>query len=258
MKISIVTSTYNSDSTIEETLKSVLCQTYCNWEIIVVDGASTDGTTGILKKYEPLMGGRMRWISEPDKGIYDAMNKGIRLASGDIIGILNSDDYYTTDDILQTIINTYNEEEKNSGQKLDAIYGDVHYIKPGAPDICVRYYSSAIFRPWKLRIGFMPAHPSFYCRREVYDKVGLYSTDYHIASDFDMMVRVFHCNSFNYRYIKKDFVTMRTGGISTRNLRNRILTTCEDVKACTSNGLYTNIFLVSIKYITKVFEFKLF
>lgn len=255
MKVSIITTTYNSANTIADTLESVLNQTYKNLELIVIDGASVDGTLDIIKTYEPRFEGRMKWISEPDKGIYDAMNKGIQRASGDLVGILNSDDYYSSDNILDIITSTFKENE-DKDVHLDAVYADVHFITPTNPNKCVRYYSSAIFRPSRLKWGYMPAHPSFYCRKEVYDRCGLYSTEYKIASDFDMMVRMFYTHNIKAQYIPHDFVTMRTGGTSTMNIRNRLLITQEDVKACRANGLYTNLLMVSMKYLTKIFEFK--
>lgn len=250
MKISIITTTYNSASTIEQTFRSVLAQGYDDLEYIVVDGASIDGTIDVIKAYEVLFGGRMRWISESDRGIYDAMNKGLLMCTGDVVGVLNSDDYYTSNDILATIADTFAADET-----LDAVYADVHFIKEGKPDKCVRYYSSAIFSPWKLRFGYMPAHPSFYCRRTVYDACGLFSLDYKIAADYDMMVRMFYNKGIKAKYIKKDFVTMRTGGISTGSIKHRLLISKEDVKACRNNGMYTNMAFICVKYFTKIFEF---
>lgn len=246
--ISIVTTTYNSQDTIEQTLESVLAQSYKDIEYIVVDGCSTDNTLNIIKEYEPRFEGKLRYVSEPDKGIYDAFNKGIKMATGDIVGILNSDDHYTSNDILESVANNI--------EGYDAVYADVHFVKPSNPTKVVRYYSSAMFRPFWLRFGFMPAHPSFYVRMSVYEKVGLYSLDYKIASDFDMMVRMFHNYHIKAKYLKKDFVTMLTGGMSTKNYQNRILITKEDVKACRRNGLYSNLLMVSCKYLYKIFEYK--
>ena len=251
MKISIITATFNSGATIEDTIKSVLRQTYKDIEYWIIDGCSEDNTLEIVRYYEPMFNGRMHVISEPDKGIYDAMNKGIGMATGDVIGILNSDDYYTADDALSTIANYFSRND------ADAIYGDIHFVNDDNPEKCVRYYSSALFRPCLLRFGFMPAHPSFYVRSDVYRKYGTFSLDYKIASDYDIMVRLLHKNRIKAQYIKKDFVTMRTGGISTKNVKNRLLISREDVKACRRNGLYTNIFFISIKYLYKIFEFKI-
>lgn len=249
--ISIITATYNSAETINDTIKSVLCQTNKDFEYIIVDGGSTDETIDIVKSYESEFSGRLKWVSEKDKGIYDAMNKGIKMASGDIIGILNSDDYYTSDDILQTIADAF------KCQNVDAIYGDIHFIKDGVPDKCVRYYSSRLFSPFWLRFGFMPAHPSFYCKRDVFDKSGLYRLDYKIGSDYEMMVRLFRKHKISSRYVPKDFVTMRTGGASNSNLQSRLTLIKEDVKACRDNGIYTNELFICLKFLYKIFEFKL-
>lgn len=250
--ISIITATYNSAETINDTIKSVLCQTNKDFEYIIVDGGSTDETIDIVKSYESEFSGRLKWVSEKDKGIYDAMNKGIKMASGDIIGILNSDDYYTSDDILQTIADAF------KCQNVDAIYGDIHFIKEGVPDKCVRYYSSRLFSPFWLRFGFMPAHPSFYCKRDVFDKSGLYRLDYKIGSDYEMMVRLFRKHKISSRYVPKDFVTMRTGGASNSNLQSRLTLIKEDVKACRDNGIYTNELFICLKFLYKIFEFRVF
>lgn len=250
--ISIITATYNSAKTINDTIKSVLCQTNKDFEYIIVDGGSTDETIDIVKSYESEFSGRLKWVSEKDEGIYDAMNKGIKMASGDIIGILNSDDYYTSDDILQTIADAF------KCQDVDAIYGDIHFIKDGGPDKCVRYYSSRMFSPFWLRFGFIPAHPSFYCKREVFGKSGLYRLDYKIGSDYEMMVRLFRKHKISSRYVPKDFVTMRTGGASNSNLQSRLTLIKEDVKACRDNGIYTNELFICLKFLYKIFEFRVF
>lgn len=249
MKISVITVTYNSAKTLASTFDSVLRQTYPDIEYWVIDGQSTDGTLDIIKTYEKKFGGRLHWISEPDRGIYDAMNKGIAHCTGDIVGTLNSDDYFTSDDVLQHIADHFTPD-------IDAVYGDIHFIREGEPDKITRYYSSALFRPMWLRFGFMPAHPSFYLRRSLYEKHGGYSLDYKIAADYEMMVRLFHKHKLHACYLKKDFVTMRMGGVSTKNVHNRMLITREDVKACRQNGLYSNIMLISVKYLYKIFELR--
>ena len=250
MKVSVITATWNSVATLRDTLESVLGQTYPYIEHIIIDGGSTDGTLELVREYEPRYQGRLRYISEPDKGIYDAMNKGIRMASGEVIGILNSDDFYTSPDIVETLAG----ELKSHG--VDAVYGDIHYVDSKDLNKCVRYYSSADFRRWKMLFGFMPAHPSFYVRRHIYEKFGGYALDYKIAADYDMMVRLFYKHKISSKYIRKDFVTMRTGGMSTKSVSHRLITTREDVKACLRYGLYTNILFVSVKYLYKVFEFR--
>ncbi len=250
MKISLITTTFNSASTVGDTIESVLDQTFKDIEYWIIDGGSTDGTLDIVKEYETMFNGRLHWISEADKGIYDAMNKGIMHATGDIVGILNSDDFFTSDDVLAVVAETFSKEKG-----LDAMYGDIHFVRPDNLKKCVRYYSSKMFRPWLMRWGYMPAHPSFYCRKSVYDEYGLYSLDYKICSDFDMMVRLLCKHGIKTKYVKKDFVTMRTGGISTSTFSHRMLITKEDAIACRRNGLYSNFVMCSLKYFSKVFEF---
>lgn len=247
MKISVITATYNSARTIEDTLLSVLHQTYAEIEYIVVDGGSTDGTMDVVRKYEPQFYGRLKWISEPDRGIYDAMNKGIKMATGDVVGILNSDDYYTSPDVLQTVARAMTDSS------VDAVYGDIHFVRDGKPDKTVRYYSSKWFRPLWLRFGFMPAHPSFYVRRTVYQEAGDYRLDYKIGADYEMMVRLFCVYHIRARYLSMDFVTMRMGGASTCDTHARFILLNEDVRACRDNGVYTNRLMVCIKFIYKIF-----
>lgn len=249
--ISIITATFNSAKTLKDTIQSVLRQTNKDFEYLIIDGGSTDETIDIVKSYESEFSGRLKWVSEKDQGIYDAMNKGIKMASGDVVGILNSDDYFTRDDILQTVADAF------KCQEIDAIYGDIHFIRDGNPQKCIRYYSSRMFRPFWLRFGFMPAHPSFYCKREVFEKAGLYSLDYKIGADYEMMVRLFKKYRIMSQYINKDFVTMRTGGASNNNVRSRITLINEDVKACKENGVYTNSLFVMLKFMYKIFEFRL-
>ena len=247
MKISIITATYNSEAHITDCVKSVNSQTYDNIEHIIIDGASKDNT---VKKIEETPNRVTKIVSEPDKGIYDAMNKGIRMATGDVIGILNSDDFFTSDDVIEEVVDTFNNND------IDALYGDVHFVDPNDLNKCVRYYSSAIFKPPLFRFGFMPAHPSFYMKRECYEKHGLYALDYKISSDFDLLVRYILKEKINCKYLKKDFVTMRTGGVSTENFNSRVTLNREIVKACKKYGIKTNMFLLSLKYLYKIFELR--
>lgn len=251
MKISIITPSYNSVSTLADAMESVLHQTYTDWEYIIVDGGSTDGTVDLIRRYEPQFGGKLKWTSEPDHGIYDAMNKGISRATGDVVGILNSDDYYTSEDVLGVVASVL------SDNRLDAVYGDIHFIHDGKPNKIVRYYSSRHFRPFWLRFGFMPAHPSFYVRRSVYEKAGLYNTAYKIGSDFEMMVRLFRHYHIRAKYIPKDFVTMLMGGASTAGFSSHLILAKEDVRACKLNGIYSNQWMMYMKYLYKLFEFRI-
>ena len=249
MPISIITATYNSGGTIRDTLKSVLRQTYKDIEYIIVDGGSKDSTLDIIREYEPRFGGRMRWISEPDEGIYDAMNKGIRMATGEVIGILNSDDFYASPDVLERVAQSFAEDDS-----LDAVYGDVRYVDAVDTNRVIRYYSSRIVRPWLMRFGFMPAHPSFYCRREVYECYGLYDTSYRIAADFELLLRMIHVRRIKTRYLPFDFVTMRMGGASSSGLSSYLVSHREHMRAYRENGVYSNVCFDCLRYGYKVGE----
>lgn len=208
MTISLITVTYNSGKTLSSTFRSVLSQTYSDIEYIIVDGLSQDDTVSVIKEYEPLFEGRLKWISEPDEGLYDAMNKGIRMATGDVVGILNSDDFFTRSDVLRQVADAFERQGE-----LAAVYGDIHFVNPENLEKCVRYYSSRVFRRSLMRLGFMPAHPSFYLRRECFEKYGCYKTDYKIAADFEFLLRVIYKGNVCMKYLPLDMVTMRTGGL---------------------------------------------
>lgn len=249
MTISIITATYNSAAAVRDTFESILSQSFKDYELVVVDGASKDDTLAIIREYEPRFEGRMRWVSERDRGIYDAMNKGISRATGDVIGILNSDDFYTSDDVLETVATAMD------GSDVDAVYGDIHYVNDGALDKCVRYYSSAGFKRERMMQGWMPAHPSFYCRREVYQKYGLFDTSFKVAADFEQLLRLIYVENIRIQYIPKDFVTMRTGGASTDGLKARARIMKDHLRAFKKNGIRNNIFRLSTRYFEKLLEF---
>lgn len=249
MKVSIITVTYNSAKTLGDTIDSVLHQSHGDIEYIVVDGGSTDGTLDIIRQYARHFGSRMRWLSEPDRGLYDAMNKGIGMATGDIVGTLNSDDFFTSGNVIARVTAAFADEG------IDAVYGDIHFVHPDNLQRCVRYYSSKRFHPRWLRFGFMPAHPSLYVRKAVYEKAGGYKLDYKIGADFEMAVRLFHTLHIKAQYLPMDFVTMRMGGVSTSGIRSRLTLVKEDVRACRENGIWTCQLLVSLKYLYKVFEY---
>ena len=248
MKISIITVAYNSCSFIQHTIESVLAQTYPNIEYIVIDGGSKDNTVDIIKEYEPKFNGRLRWISEKDKGMYDAMNKGIRLATGDVIGILNSDDFYHRNDVIAEIAKGFN--DKN----VQATFADVRFVHPTNLDKTVRYYSSKNFSPNRFRFGFMPAHPSFFTYKKNFETYGYYQTDYKIAADYELLTRFLYTHQLKYKYLPLDVMKMRTGGMSTASWKSNVILNKEIVRACKENGIYTNLFILSLKYFVKVFE----
>lgn len=249
MKISLITVTYNSSSTLSTTIQSILSQTYPQIEYIIVDGASKDNTVSIIKEYEPQFKGRLRWISEPDKGLYDAMNKGIRMATGEIVGILNSDDFFTSPNIIQKVVDAFHHDTE-----LKAVYGDVHFVSPDNLDKCVRYYSSKVFNRNLMKLGFMPAHPSFYIRKECFEKYGDYKTDYKIAADFEFLLRVIYKNNIKTLYLPIDMVTMRTGGASTSGIESHKRIMKEHLRAFRENEIHTNVCLLSLRYIYKIGE----
>ncbi len=249
MKISIITVTFNSGTTVRDTIESVLKQKYKDYEYLVIDGGSRDNTVNIIKENEPKFDGRMHWISEKDKGMYDGINKGIRMATGDVVGIINSDDFYHRTDIFD-IINHAFEENKET----QAIYGDVRFVNPDNLEKTVRYYSCKHWKPWRFRFGFMPAHPTFFTYKENFEKYGYYQYDYHIAADYELLIRHLYTNRVPAKYVPVDFMKMRTGGRSTNGWKANVLLNKEIVRACKENGIWTCMPLLFLKYFIKVFE----
>jgi glycosyltransferase involved in cell wall biosynthesis len=245
MKVSIITVVYDNESTINYAIESVLSQDYSNIEYIVIDGKSTDGTIEKIQNYKDHI---TCFLSEPDGGIYDAMNKGLKLATGDIIGILNSDDFYVSNDIISEIVNEF--EDK----KVDLIFGDMVYVKPENLDKITRHYRSNNFHPNKFAWGWMPGHPSCFLKREIYEKYGYFKTDYKIAADYELLTRFMAKHGISYSYIPKVIVKMRTGGVSTANLKSNWILNKEIVRACRENGIKTNMPKVLLKYFTKIFQ----
>ena len=248
MKISIITATFNSGRTVADTLESVLAQDYSDYELIVKDGGSRDNTLDICRSFEARFEGRLRIISEPDRGIYDAMNQGIAAATGDVVGILNSDDFYSSYGILKMVAGAM--KNKN----IDAVYGDVHYVHDNDLEKCVRYYSSKPFRRMWMRFGFMPAHPSFYCRREVYERYGTFDLSYKVAADFECLLRLIFVHRIRTKYLPVDFVTMRTGGASTQGFASHKQIMRDHQLAFKRNGVYSNVIMECMRYVYKIFE----
>lgn len=245
MKISIITVVYNAEQTIGDTIRSVLEQDYPQIEYIIVDGASTDGTMAIVEQYRHRIAGI---VSEPDKGIYDAMNKGIGLATGDIVGILNSDDFYIDSHAVSKVADAF----KNPS--VGAVFADLVYVRPDDLSTSVRRYSSKDFRPEKFAYGWMPAHPTFFLRKRFYDEYGLYKTDYKIAADYELLIRMLYVHAVPYVYIPEVLIKMRLGGASTRSLKSTAVLNSEIVRACRENGIDTNFFKVYSKYPKKLLE----
>ncbi len=246
MKISIITVCFNSAHTIRDTIESVFSQSYNNIEYLIIDGGSTDGTLDVIDQYRN--DGIACVISEPDRGMYDAMNKGIKMATGDAIGILNSDDLFEDDDVIRDVVATF------SNADSDMVVGDVVWVDRNDLSRVRRYYSSKKFRVWKLRTGWMPPHPATFIRRSVYDRAGLYSLNYRIAADYEMFVRLLLVHGCSFSRVNRVLVRMRLGGISTGGISNSWLLNREIVRACRSNGIYTNLFLVLSKMPFKLLE----
>lgn len=278
MKVSLITACFNSAKTLLTTMDSVIEQRGVDVEYIVIDGGSTDGTVDILKDFESKLANSQthkptnfsfRWISERDKGMYDAINKGIKMATGGIVGILNADDVLETPDTLAHIAgafeseprNTRNPRERNNDGKIEAVYADIRFVKDGdtlaglrtAPT--VRYCSARRWRPWMFRFGAMVPHPSFYVRRECFSRLGSYSLDYRICSDFELELRYLGIAGIRAAYLPECVVTMRMGGASTAGWRSTIEINCEDLRALRANGVWSCLPIIYLKYLFKIWGF---
>lgn len=237
-KVSIITVCFNSAKTIRDTIESVLSQDYPDIEYIVIDGGSSDETLAIVKEYADRIA---VIISERDRGIYDAMNKGVALANGDIVGMLNSDDVYINEHAVSELMQTMH------ASKADSVFADLVIVDPLDLSKVLRYYDSSYFTPNKFRFGWMPAHPTFFVKKSLYDKVGPYSLDYKISADYEMLIRLLWVEGASYAYLRKPMVRMRHGGTSTSGLSRNWLLNKEIVKACKANGIYTNIAILALK-----------
>lgn len=245
MKVSIVTVCYNSAATIEDTITSVLSQDYQNIEYIIIDGGSSDGTLDIINKYRDQIS---TVISESDKGIYDAMNKGIKHSTGDVVGILNSDDFFSDNKSISYIAQGFDSDV------VEAVYADLIYVKQDAPKNFSRLYSSKSFKKWKIKFGFMIPHPTFYAKKHLFDRFGYYKLNYRVAADFELMTRFFVAGIITRR-VDKIIVSMREGGISSSGLRWRIHQNSEVARACRENGIYSNLLMVAAKLPFKLLSF---
>jgi glycosyltransferase involved in cell wall biosynthesis len=245
MKISLLTVSYNSAATIKDTIESIRSQDYPDIEYIVVDGNSTDNTLQIIKENESVID---RWISEPDHGIYDAMNKALNMATGEVVGILNSDDFYSTATILSQVAAAFRDPS------VDSVFGDLVFVDPQNLKRVVRRYSSARWKPEKFARGFMPAHPTFFVRRKYYQQFGVFKTDYKIAADYELLIRFLYVHRLTYKYLPINMVTMRKGGVSSNGIKSNIVLNNEIIRGCRENGISTNVFKIYPKYFIKLFE----
>lgn len=245
MKVSIITVCFNSAKTIEDTIQSVLSQDYPDIEYIIIDGASSDKTLEIIERYRDKIA---IVVSEPDLGIYDAMNKGIAQASGDIIGILNSDDVYNASNSVSTIVNAM------TAKGVDCAFSDLVVVDSPQSNKVLRYYNSGQFTIDRFKYGWMPAHPTFFVKASIYKKVGPYALDYKISADYEMLIRILWVQRASYVYLPIPLVKMRWGGVSTSSSRQILLLNQEIVRACKANGINTNLFLLMLKIPRKMLE----
>ena len=245
MKISIITASFNSAKTIRDTLESVKSQDYDDIEHLVIDGLSTDETLNIVRQFPHVSA----LVSEKDKGIYDAMNKGIRLATGDVIGILNSDDMYIDENVLKQVAEIF----KN--QNVDACYADLQYVDERDPNKLVRHWKSGSYKKHSFLYGWMPPHPTLFLRRRVYEKVGIFNLSLKTAADYELMLRVFVRHDFKIQYLPRVIVKMRNGGASNASFRRRLYANREDRLAWKINNLKPYFFTLYLKPIRKIFQF---
>lgn len=244
VKISLVTISYNAVSTIQRCIASVINQTYQNVEYIVIDGNSSDGTQQIINKNKAHI---HFFKSEPDQGIYDAMNKGILLATGDVIGILNADDYFASDHVLTDIAESFTRND------ADLLYADLDYVNSERK--IIRKWRSGPYRHSKFNWGWMPPHPTFYAKRELFNKWGLYNLDYGTAADYELMLRFMYLNKANVFYLDQVIVKMALGGVSNQNFKNRIKAWEGDFKAMNRNNIPMPFLSVIFKPLRKITQF---
>ena len=236
---------WNNAKTIKDAINSVLNQSYKDVEYIVIDGASTEGTIEIVQSY----GDKIKFISEKDNGLYDAMNKGIRMATGDVVGILNSDDFYASDKILQIVA-----DEFLKGN-IDSVYANLEYIDANDPKRVIRYWRSKKYQEGLFRSGWHPAHPTFFVKKEIYEKYGVFDLSFKIAADYELMLRFFEKCKITSSYVDEVFVKMRIGGESNRSIKNIIKANMESYKAWKANGLYINPLRFLLKPFSKIIQF---
>ena len=248
MKVSVITATNNSEETIEDCIKSLFAQVYSNIEFIIIDNNSTDSTLKIIERYK-IKNKSIKLISESDNGLYDALNKGIRYASGDIIGFLHSDDLYHDCFSVLDVVSYFRDN------KSDGVFGDLHYVNKENTNKVIRLWKSCEFQPEFLKRGWMPAHPTLFLKKHVYDKHGEFNTSFKISADYDFMLRILKDKTLEFGYLPRVITKMRLGGASNRSIKNIIQKTREDYKAVSSNNI-GGWFSILLKNISKIKQFK--
>ena len=246
LKVSVITATYNRDTTVVRALSSIKSQTYTDIQIVVVDGASQDNTVLLVS---PMLGYNDILQSEPDQGIYDALNKGLALAEGDIIAFLHSDDLYFDNDVISKVVEIFSDDS------VDVVYGDVCFFSGSNVTKTMRRYRSDKLSKKNLAWGKMPAHPAMFIRRRIYKEIGFFETNFKIAADYEFLCRLVHYTNLKSVYLSSVLVRMQLGGVSTGGFRNTILLNKEVFRAIRKNGIYTNLFMLLSKYPSKILQF---
>jgi glycosyltransferase len=263
MKVSVITAVFNNKQYIGDCIKSVVSQTYPDIEYIIIDGGSTDGTLDVISRLTHGGSNLMRYeggvtnlqtraprvISEPDNGIYDALNKGIRLATGDVIGFLHADDIYADASVIGKVAAAM------SRSNADSCYGDLLYVDKNNPERIIRYWKSRPYEKGMFGRGWMPPHPTFFVRKEIYERYGSFNTDFRIASDYELMLRFLEKEKISTWYIPEVLIKMRTGGASNRSVKNMVIKTTEDYKAWRVNHLREKFYTIPFKNLSKIPQF---
>lgn len=243
--VTIITATYNSAATLVDTLESVAGQTYPHIEHLIIDGASKDDTAAIAARYPHVA----RFVSESDKGLYDAMNKGIKLSSGDIIGILNSDDFYADNRVIEKVVELFQNPDTL------AVYADLQYVDAEDTSKVIRHWKAGIYDQQAFYYGWMPPHPSFFVRKQLYEQCGVFNTSFRYAADYELMLRFLLRYNAPAAYLPEVAVKMRVGGQSNASLKNRLRANREDRRAWTVNGLTPYFFTIPLKPFRKIGQF---
>ncbi len=246
MKVSIITVSLNSCDTIEDSIQSVLNQKYKNIEYIIIDGGSSDGTVEIIQKHQDKIA---KWVSEYDKGIYHALNKGLKMSTGDIIGFLHADDVYAHNLVIDLIVS------RMMNYDTESCYGDLLYVHKKDINKTIRYWKSCPYHEGLFKKGWMPPHPTFFVRRKIYDRYGYFNTDFKIAADYELMLRFLEKNKISTCYLPGVLIKMRIGGESNRSLKNLIIKSSEDYRAWKVNKLNGGFYTIALKNLSKIPQF---
>ena len=246
LRVSIITIVHNNRTTFEDCIRSVLSQNYKEIEYIVVDGGSNDGTIDIIQAYHERIS---QWISEPDQGIYDAMNKGIEMATGQVIGFLHSSDVYAHPRVIEEVARVFEKSNASS------VYGDLQYVDKENLNRVIRNWKSSPYRHGKFRQGWMPPHPTFFVRKEIYEKYGYFNTDFRIAGDYELMLRFLERYRISAAYIPEVLVKMRWGGMSNGGIKNILIKSYEDYRAWGTNDLNGGVHTILFKNLSKIPQF---